>query len=975
MLGAKDGLNSNPFHTPMLSEKENKIKLAALVEGNKNVLNFVRPHPYRIGNKPTSMITMASDSEYKQRVNQVNLMITTQPSFSSNSSDCYVFEHPDLGLGLEPTWNGKSLFSTLIGWSEIELSKSRSQSPSVYDVSAILVLEVLVFFAPADVLRALFDVETCKHIQKHLRQDGRMRIESGERRHPDILILPVYLNAPIGYVRLALKIVDLSRIAAGNLETVALSFGLKMPSKRLMDHYKKDMLVPYQDPTLHPVYIKYSKPDSTILFPLREANMERERMLYAVHGLVPDGVEKLTIGRTVENLFVAFIDKYIGEYCAYKFFKTKGLNSEVQDYSLRDLLHDSSLDHFATIKDSTEAVLGVVAGGMAKNMRPTEFKSEGVIADADYQSGYVTIQCTMNYPVGIPFSWGRHKNDITTSKTLGQFLKEHGSELVDRGYVIFVSGKLSHHQSLVPSKVIDAVEISEKYDPDSAKIPAEFRFYSHELINSPLTSDTLQCLKNVCSDREWSEWEKLEVVSAAWYPRSKMCHTPEEWFEKTKAHVEEHGNEIVKKIIKGKPVEIDNRSHYWLAIPIVVFLQPYADERKRLKAELKLTIKGTDEYLMFDAQQGSMKLSGNTLYGVGASLSFDVGNPVVSNSITGMMRTAAWCGAIASGGNVVITDGFPFNLNEVRDWSGDKKPSMNTLSLWRDLSLVNRKTRADLISYPLGNQGEWKLAPGRTEGEDQYSILSNDVVSWERKAGGWTELNEMLKAHVVHFFRPTGTKPEIQCLTEMSFDIKDVYTKALFRSQTDYQFHHVNEGVKPLTKARGSGGFDLNSDDSFKYENGKEQSRILDFFTDLDQNPHAIPPYEPQTFSQIVKCDDANRRYDSASDNVVKDNGLFAGDSTEHVFWLRPISLSGFFWQDHAQFVSWDKTNEWLKEKSGYGMEQFFLNPDGTLDYARALKEIQAAIDEGKQWIVPAGGRGNSKKTIHHVHPHFTPFK
>ena len=140
-------------------------------------------------------------------------------------------------------------------------------------------------------------------------------------------------------------------------------------------------------------------------------------------------------------------------------------------------------------------------------------------------------------------------------------------------------------------------------------------------------------------------------------------------------------------------------------------------------------------------------------------------------------------------------------------------------------------------------------------------------------------------------------------------------------------------------------------------------------FEDLSTDPTKVQAYAPQTISRVLKCNQANEMLLSKTDNVYKQNGLLAGDSILTSSWLRPISLSAFHWQTDDQYDSWEKATSKLKEKSGWGLEQFFMNEDSTVNYQKALVEIQKAIDEGKTWIVPARGQGRTKGEVVAEHP------
>ena len=428
------------------------------------------------------------------------------------------------------------------------------------------------------------------------------------------------------------------------------SFGGRMLEKGKMDKYKTNMEIAYTDPDLFEDYINYAKDDAQQLFFLREANNHRTRELFAIHGLEPPEKEIVTTGALVAKLFEAYIRKYIGDNKAYEYFTTTKWGKE-KTFDLLDLLHKCTVDYFANRKDTRKQANALVQGGRAKNERPTIISVIGAIADPDLASCYVTILRNLVYPVGLPCTYGQHESS-KKKITLGKFLKKYGREFEKRLYAITVSGKLKYHQTLVPSKIIYNLEISEKYNEDDPKIPADFRLYTKEITNGVITSDVLDVINNSCNRREHKDWMNLEVVSAVWYPKSKRCETPLEWLEKTHSHTEENGNEITTSVSStGREIIRDNRSRYWLEVPIEDFLKPYAEMRKSLKSEMKTHPKGSERYSELNAQQQAMKLVGNTLYGVLASPYFDIGNVVISNNITAAARVAVWCESRRRGRN------------------------------------------------------------------------------------------------------------------------------------------------------------------------------------------------------------------------------------------------------------------------------------------------------------------------------------
>ncbi len=814
----------------------------------------------------------------------------------------------------------------------------------------------------------------CRFIQKHCIQDARIRIDNGSKKQFDknknLLKLPIFLNTgDYGRAQLVLRVADLGKVAQGGLKQVAASLGIEMEEKSLMDDYKSQMIIPYKDKKLRDYFIRYAKADATILFKIREVNQQRTIDLYEAIKQKPKDKEKLTTGSIVAGLFYDWLKAIIDEkdgvttdtLSGYEYFTKKN----GKPYDLCDLLKKCGVSYFAqTNPEYSKQTNAIIQGGRAKNERPSVITDRGVIADADLSSCYATILESLVYPVGLPYTYYTHESSKRKPMTLGKFLKKHEKSLAPRLYTIIVSGKLNHHQTLVHSKITDNFRINEKYNPDDPKIDAEFRLYTKEIINGVITSDILEVLRNVCNTRELASWMNLEVISAVWYPQHKDTLSPALWAGVIKEETENGvPNEvIVEQKSNGKEIIKDNRTRYWVGIPIKDFIQPFKEKRKELKERRNEEPKNTPKWREFDAQQNSMKLVCNTLYGVLASPYFDIGNVVVANNITAAARTAVWCLATAAGTYQSITDGGAYNLNQVRDWHDGAKPSMNTLSLWRNPKRLHRNITSKLFTKPLGSNTLWALTP--SEKGSEYSVITNhNETILDAKEEGWEYLDQALLDHIKHFFRKSDDSPSrITILDLITFSHKDVYKEIVLHSQTNYQFIHVCGERK--SKAR---GYKL---DGYRYDDDTNKSNILNLFTDLRLQPDNIPAYPPQTIPQILKCNQANEMLMAKKSNILQQRGLIAGDSILNTKWVRPISLSMFHWKTHEQYQSWERKSKRIKDKYGYGIEQFFLTEEMNVDYERAIKTIQNRIDDGFMWVVGEGKKSGNTEHRFINHPY-----
>lgn len=922
--------------------------------------NFVKPSE-SIWKLPTYKVTLAVDTEYVSKADYPTQMLTTQIAFSEKPEECLVIEHPSVGLNRLPTWQTRSIYSTALGYKEVSLPDG--QPPDGY-----MVVEHLMFFAPNDLLRGCFrDLADQRRIQAYCKQDARIRIstkKAGDTRAfialEDHLKLGIYVSTEYGILELVLVVKDLGKLAVGGLAVTAKGLGLEMSEKTLMDEWKSKMDEAYStdDLELFENFVKYAKPDATILFQMRAANNLRVKNIFDVHGLPVPKNEVLTTGSLVAKLITAYLNKVIGETAAYKLFTYTNNKGKIVSYELEMMLEESTVAYFAkNKKDSKKSLLALVQGGRAKNETPLVISKTGVIGDIDLASAYATIIRLLTYPVGLPTTYGQHHESKAKPQTLGQWLRKNEDELLPRLWHVLVDGKLAHDQDLVSSKLIDEVEVIKKYNSETCKVPAEFRLYLNELENGVITSDTLEILRNVCSSQELSEWMNLEVKAGMFYAKSLRCNSPEEWYEKTAQHIEETGGSVEETADKktGKTFTVDNRSRFWLAVPMSGFIDPYIKQRKVFKDEMKAVLKvegKNDKYYQLHAKQEAMKLVCNVCYGVLASPYFKVGNVCLANNITAIARGLVWMSAKALGLYQTITDGGAGDINAVRTWQ-DKKPSMDTLAKFRDPSLLNKNIRSRLSTKPLGSDGSdlepWVIS---ADVASDVTIVKRGMECFKCNEGGWKHFDRIAMDHVRDYFRSESKPVDLLAVENgVKFEYKDMYVEYVGHSQTNYRLTRADEAQK--TKARGH-KIGKPTDKKYRNEAGEMvTSEIVFLFEDLVKSPNAIPAYQPLKIESILKCNQANEMAASKDkDNVYWQHDLVAGDSIYKNVWLRPLSLSMFHWKTQEQFEKWDKKNEKLKATKGYGLELYYLNSNGSVRYRDAVETIETAINSGLNWVV-----------------------
>jgi hypothetical protein len=654
----------------------------------------------------------------------------------------------------------------------------------------------------------------------------------------------------------------------------------------------------------------------------------------------------------------------IGDHKAYELFLYHEVNGKldkdgkpkVKGWNLEGMLGLSTVKYFGTKKkDSFKALLALIQGGRAKNETPLTVGYKGAVGDIDLSSAYATVIRLLTYPVGIPTTWGNNVHNTKSGQiTLGVWLKTFENRLVPRLWQVVVSGTLNTEQDLISSKMVEAVDIISKYNPKTCKIPAEFRLYLNEITNGVITSDILNVLKNVCSAQELVGFMDLKVQAAMFYDSNLRCNTAEEWYEKTQEHIEKTGGQVVETANKktGETVVKDNRSKYWLAIPLSGFIDPYIQTRSTLKKEMKTYGKGTPEYQQLHAKQDAMKLVCNVCYGVLASPYFKVGEVCLANNITAIARSLVWLTAKGLGCWQTITDGGAHPLNEVRTWK-DNKPSMDTMAKFRDERLLHRNIRARLGTKALGSESPWVVSegtPGISEDGKEYprTLVTNGTQRIEAAEGGFKFFDEAAMQHVRHYFR--SEKFPIDLLDEVNgvkYEYKDVYVEYVGHSQTNYRLTRADQDNK--VKARGH----KTSGDKYETKDGEMvSSDIIKLFEVLSETPNAVPSFQHLRIEGILKCNQANEMLGDGKmkENVYNDNALVAGDSIYKNVHLRPLSLSMFHWRTDKQYQNWNKKHEQLKAEKNeeYGLERHFLDEDGKVKYQDVLETISSAICSSK---------------------------
>lgn len=289
---------------------------------------------------------------------------------------------------------------------------------------------------------------------------------------------------------------------------------------------------------------------------------------------------------------------------------------------------------------------GVVQGGRAIKEEQSASIFHDVL-DIDLQSAYGSSLTRFDYPVGIPttISFSNHTEKRVSLKT---FLKKYRDDLIDGLYVIYVSGSLSHKQDLVFSKYeltsnnVGGKILQGHYEEDDnfeGRIGGQFLLTSKQIELGIITSEVLDVIEKVSTNKELKDWMNLSVDLAIYYPKSKELSL-NDW-------INQHNHSSKIGILEAQN---DSRSRLWCRFSLDNFIG------KLLLARLKYKSKRSESFT-YECKQILLKLFINTLYGDLASPFFSIGNTVVANNITASVRVGSWIVSKALSCKFTVTDG------------------------------------------------------------------------------------------------------------------------------------------------------------------------------------------------------------------------------------------------------------------------------------------------------------------------------
>ena len=521
------------------------------------------------------------------------------------------------------------------------------------------------------------------------------------------------------------KIHDLKGWTNSSLLNLASSEGLIMDKKHSLDTYKTCMDKALQEEP--ETFLKYGLDDAEILHKIVASKIENTNTLvsktlgmpntyvfdldsikYSTGSLVSQILEKYMKHFFIKKLLEEGVDKKdTHHYLRYVYSKMSLVKGQILkkeenlntwhaifNHTSFEKIHayvtEKKLSNFKLFKEddvlfklysygsiqfflnqdtiSTSKYNALVSGGRCVNEQPTKMKHSNVL-DIDMSSCYGTALEDFALPIGIPTIYS------TSSHEKGMSLKEFLNM-----YKITVTGTLRFDQDLIFSKIIDDDKLNtasvaagkcfENQFSDTPHIHADLVLLRREIINGVITSDVLEAIEKVSSNKELKEFYSLRVVTACMWMKSNKVDSFKDFC--TEIFKDEGRFEYSTEF----NASLDKRTRKWFSFSLDQFITPLKNQRKAIKNQMKET---TDTVLkaLLNAVQESVKLVINSTYGILASLFFAVSNAVVADYITARARVNGWYMNKALGTFNTITDGGCFSPELVRFLSVSNKKQNN----------------------------------------------------------------------------------------------------------------------------------------------------------------------------------------------------------------------------------------------------------------------------------------------------------
>ena len=708
---------------------------------------------------------------------------------------------------------------------KLESALELASMPERVDRKTIPEMDIRIhfFFAFKD-LEYFFEFKT---LQPFLRETFPPKNKKGINFLVQQKILHGRFQIKVNEIDLSFRLVDQSGWGKGSLEAHLNMLNIPYTMKNNQFINKSHMEDSYQKHNQE--FIEYALEDVITLSQipdkrwfminqiLKEAYHFPQNLLFQNAPELP-----LTTGRLTATIFEKYLEHSFGEkwevflqisnqmgldpnkLCGKNAFQKNNSRDRELSKGVSNLLNGASISSIAMLHQNNSGLLNVlIQGGRCSNEQRNKFY-QFCIADIDITGCYGNSLTKYRYPIELPYTYARTKDCPTI--TLKSFLDQYEPELVDNLFVIMVSGQFSFEQNLIHSKIVDintlydrmrsliANSEEDEIDVEKNDFASDFVMMLSEIENGILTSDTLEVLKKVCSNQEYSEILNLEVQTASMYRKSDWVPLDQYVEEITK----NPGTYIYNTESQSNN---DTRSRKWTTINLKDFIQPLLDQRAGLKKNMK-TLKNDCKELEKDpvknrekiqeiknqidqlkAQDTAIKLIINSVYGVFCSSYFSVGNAILANNITARARIGVWMISRAVKGFQSITDGCAYSLQDVLSLRPNfrHKPSLATLSDLKKLS-----EHRYIQKQPLGGRNDWEeLIQTDKIPNDVDAIVKNHIDQF------WKNYDLQFPYDVEHKAEHFGSK--IIYLKQAHYGILRADGNIVFKCRNVHRTEDVND--------------------------------------------------------------------------------------------------------------------------------------------------------------------------------------
>lgn len=748
----------------------------------------------------------------------------------------------------------------------------------------------------------------------NIRHDKRLNTDWSKPVATSLVMHIADINNVFHPYHLRFYFIDLAAIHGNKgYKGVCENVGIDVSKKNLMDEYKTHMLdglIKYPNE-----FVEYSNADLN-LYEILVAYSDMMKKVYEELDVIDYYIlPKLTIGATVADLLAARIFKWRG--LSAETYHSKNKKSLVRKKILKELMGEASSDYLRTqLVGSYLYLQGKIHGGRCHNNNPLNRLNEDAIADYDIAGAYSSVMQNIPFFIGNLFSYDGVKKKIT----LGEFLRCHEHDFDDDHYTIYVSTDelLEYEQDFLVSWHSIGKLGKDKVSFNNSDGKKEFipvidyqngdcRIFKNEVINTPITSDTVKWIRSLSKKARDDLMNKLIVKSAMGYKRSG----------------------------KGKD---------WFSVNLgELLITPLKEKR----AQYKRLYKETNES-RYNSMQELFKLIMNTAYGVLCSRFFVTSNVIVANQITQKIRLGMYLmekglnlyGSITDGCigslNHVVYPKFDYKINldkMVSIYKNDKRQCDRELAI--RLGALDNAKHIDLTWYD--KNGDKVFTPILTvEYTDKTVTINgyNEVKAW---------IDDKSWNHLKMLF------PDFSYLFDfLKIETKDVYDSAIYHGAANYYLVNPNHDGKAKTAMRGYTGkknvaigieYD-ESTQSFIRLNDYDDSSIPEVFLKELANP-IVKKTANFIKTKILKTKDYRLK------NYAKRSELICGDEIVETGLPNYCSLSQYTFKTLAQYKKWKESFTRQRNHFTESFEPFFTNDNGELDYDLMVKTLDGLINDG----------------------------